>query len=160
MESTNNFTGASYLSAVAGRQRIVFPNSCYWDDATQSYVENVDRTINKSDDNYFNGVWNQGYLNRVISAASWRLRELSLNYEMPTKLVKKIGFLQRVSASLVARNVFMWTPKTNIFGDPEFSTNTGNSNITSTSYNRNANGISSYGSAGSRSFGFNLSVTF
>lgn len=161
MEGTNGFTGASWISATSGRQRIVFPHSSVWDEATQSYVDNENITIMYADDGFWNGLYQQSYANRVYSAASWRLRELSLNYEFPQSLINKIGFVQGISMSLVGRNLFIWRPKTNIFGDPEFSNNGGNSNITATTYNRNANGTQGYGLGSPyRSYGFNLIVTF
>ncbi len=160
LESSNCFTGASWISATAGRQRVVFPHSSVWDDATQSYVDNENITIMYGDDSFWNGLYRQSYANLVYSAATWRLREVSLNYEFPKKLIDKIGFVQGISASLVGRNLLMFRPKTNIFGDPEFSSNGGNSNITSTSYNRNANGTQGNLASGYRSYGFNLIVTF
>ena len=160
LESSNSFTGSSYLTATAGRQRIVFPHSCYWDEASQSYVDNENITINVADDGYWNGNYSLGYANFVYSAATWRLRELSLSYEFPKKLINKIGFIQNISMSLVGRNLFMWRPKTNIFCDPEFSSNGGSSNITATTYNSNSNGTQGNMASGSRSFGFNAIVTF
>jgi TonB-linked SusC/RagA family outer membrane protein len=160
LEMSNCFTGSSYLSSIAGRQRTVFPNSVYVDD-NGNYVENTNITINAGDDGWWNGQFRLSYANQVYSAATWRLRELSLNYEFPKKLINKIGFIQNISASLVGRNLFMWRPKTNIFSDPEFSTNGGNSNIAATQYNSNARGTQGGGqSAGYRSFGFNVVVTF
>ena len=160
LEMSNCFTGSSYLSSIAGRQRTVFPNSVYVDD-NGNYVENTNITINAGDDGWWNGQFRLSYANQVYSAATWRLRELSLNYEFPKKLINKIGFIQNISTSLVGRNLFMWRPKTNIFSDPEFSTNGGNSNIAATQYNSNARGTQGGGqSAGYRSFGFNVVVTF
>lgn len=160
LEASNVFTGSSWISATAGRQRIVFPNSSYWDDESQSYVANENYTIMYGDDGFWNGLYRQGYANFVYSASTWRLREVSLNYEFPKKLIDKLGFVQGISASLVGRNLLLFRPKTNIFGDPEFSSNGGNSNITSSSYNRNANGTQGNMAAGYRSYGFNLIVTF
>lgn len=159
LEMSNCFTGSSYLTTFAGRQRFVFPNSVYQDE-NGNYVENTNITVNTGDDGYWNGQHRLSYANQVYSAATWRLRELSLNYEFPKKLMSKIGFVQNISASLVGRNLFMWRPSSNIFSDPEFSSNGGNSNIAATQYNRNARGTQGNMSSGNRSFGFNVVVTF
>lgn len=160
LEMSNCFTGSSYLSASAGRQRFVFPNSVYLDEATGQYVENTNITVNVGDDGYWNSVHRLSYANQVYDASTWRLRELSLNYEFPKNIISKIPYVQGISASLVGRNLFMWRPKTNIFSDPEFSANGGSSNIAATQYNKNARGTQGNMSSGYRSFGFNLVVTF
>lgn len=162
LENNMLFTGSSYLSGLAGRQRFVFPNSVYAVTDAQgntTYVDNTDRTIYDGGDGFWNTPYRQGLANQVVSAASWRLRELSLSYELPKKMLNKIGFLQKASISLVGRNLFMWTPKTNIWGDPDFTSAGGNSNITATSYNRNISGYAGMGSASTRSYGFNILVT-
>ena len=86
----------------------------------------------------------------TVSGASWRLRELSLGYEFPDKMLKKVGFIQRASLSVVGRNLFMWTPSTNVWGDPDYTT----------ASSSNVSGISGTRAAGSRSYGFNLLVSF
>lgn len=163
VESNMLFTGSSYLSATAGRQRFVFPNSVIEQidaNGNVSYQDNTNITVYDGGDNYWNGTYNQGKANQIVSAASWRLRELSLNYDVPKRLIQKIGFIQRATVSLVGRNLFMWTPKTNIWGDPDFTSAGGNSNITGTSYNRNITGYAGTGSASTRTYGFNILVSF
>ena len=125
-----------------------------------SYQENNNITVYTGGVNFWNGVYKQGRANQVISAASWRLRELSLGYEVPQKYLKKVGFLQRASISLVGRNLFMWTPKTNIFGDPDYTGSGGNSNISGSSYNRNVSGMAGTSSTATRNYGFNLLLSF
>ena len=157
------FTGSSYLSGTSGRQRFVFPNSVIEvtdANGNVSYQENSNITVYTGGVNFWNGVYKQGRANQVISAASWRLRELSLGYEVPQKYLKKVGFLQRASISLVGRNLFMWTPKTNIFGDPDYTGSGGNSNISGSSYNRNVSGMAGTSSTSTRNYGFNLLLSF
>lgn len=148
------FTGASYLSGITGRQRFVFPNSAIQvgTDASGNpvYEDNTNVTVYDASKGFWNGIYKQGRANQVVSAASWRLRELSLGYDVPDKIIKKTGFLQRASLSIVARNLFMWTPSTNIWGDPDY-TASGNSNVT---------GMSGTKAAGTRSYGFNLLLSF
>ena len=151
------------MSASAGRQRFVFPNSVIEStDANGNtiYTENTDITVYDGGDNFWNGAYKQGIANQIVSAASWRLRELSINYEFPKSLIQKIGFIQRASVSLVGRNLFMWTPKTNIWGDPDYTAAGGNSNITGTSYNTNIQGYAGMGSPSTRTYGFNFLVSF
>ncbi len=87
---------------------------------------------------------------QIVSAASWKLRELSLNYDLPESLLEKTKFFQRISVGLVGRNLFMWVPSTNYWGDPDFSS--------SDSYN--APGLSGTKQSGSRTFGFNVTISF
>lgn len=148
------FTGASYISGITGRQRFVFPNSAIevGSDAAGNpiYQDNTNVTVYDASKGFWNGVYKQGRANQVVSAASWRLRELSLGYDIPEKLIKKTGFLQKASVSIVGRNLFMWTPPTNIWGDPDY-TAAGSGNIS---------GMSGTRAAGTRSYGFNLLLSF
>ncbi|WP_178793730.1 SusC/RagA family TonB-linked outer membrane protein [Bacteroidaceae bacterium] len=148
------FTGASYISGITGRQRFVFPNSAIevGTDASGNpiYEDNTNVTVYDASKGFWNGIYKQGRANQVVSAASWRLRELSLGYDIPERLLKKVGFLQRASVSIVGRNLFMWTPSTNIWGDPDY-TAAGNSNVS---------GMSGTRAAGTRSYGFNLLLSF
>ena len=163
LENNMLFTGASYLSATSGRQRFVFPHSVIEvvdENGNVSYQENENITVYEGGKNYWNGIYKQGVANQVVSAASWRLRELSINYDVPKRVLQKIGFIQRASVSLVGRNLFMWTPKTNIWGDPDFTSAGGSSDITATSYNSNISGYAGTGSASTRSYGFNILVSF
>ncbi len=83
-------------------------------------------------------------------ADSWRLRELSLGYEAPEHIVRQTKILQRASVSFVAHNLFMWTPKNNYWGDPDYTTS-GNSNVPGNGNTR---------PAGNRTYGFNVLVSF
>lgn len=121
-----DFTGVSYRSGQNARQRFVFPNSVYFDGT--KYVPNTNITTLSG--GY--GFWEQTAYNRSInsnyltSAASWKIREIALNYELPAKVFGNGKFIKRANLSLVGRNLFMWLPKTNQWTDPEFSNSTGN----------------------------------
>lgn len=147
------FSGSSYISSIAGRQRFVFPNSVIEvtdENGNVSYQDNENITVNDGGKTFWDGIYKTGRANQIVSAASWRLRELSLGYEFPQKYLKRIGFIQRASVSLVGRNLLMWTPSTNIWGDPDF-TASGNSNVS---------GMSGTNNVGSRSYGFNILLSF
>lgn len=147
------FFGTSHVSAVAGRQRFVYPNSAYAvtdANGNVSYRENTNITVQDGNKYLWDGPYKNIVANRVVSAASWRLRELSLAYEVPERALRKTKVLQRASVSLVGRNLFMWVPSTNIWGDPDFNS--------SGSYN--TTGVAAIRTPASRTFGFNVLVSF
>jgi outer membrane receptor protein involved in Fe transport len=125
-----DFTGISYRSGQNGRQRFIFPNSVIPDVANPGkYVVNTNVTTISG--GY--GFWEQVAPNRGVnsnyltSAASWKLRELSLNYDFSQATVARIGkMVKGISLGIVGRNLFTWLPKTNQWMDPEFSNTTGN----------------------------------
>lgn len=148
------FTGTSYATAVSGRQRFVFPNSVIEikdvNGNVTGYKDNKDITVKDGNKEFWNGPYQQGRINQVVSAASWRLRELSFGYDVPERMLKKTKFFQKASVSLVGRNLFMWVPGTNVWGDPDYSEG----------ISANASGVAGLRAAGTRSFGFNILVSF
>jgi TonB-linked SusC/RagA family outer membrane protein len=146
-----DFAGISERSAEYGRQRFVFPNSVYWDGA--KYVDN--KNIQVQDGNY--GFWAAGNVNTAIatnyfaSAASIRLRELNISYTLPNKWIAGTKFIKKVTVAAVGKNLFLFVPKSNQWGDPEF-------NYSSLG---NTFGLaSSFQSPASRLFGGSLLVQF
>lgn len=146
-----DFAGISERSAEYGRQRFVFPNSVYWDGS--KYVDN--KTIQVQDGNY--GFWAAGNVNTAIatnyfgSAASIRLRELNISYTFPNKWIAGTKFIKKVTVAAVGKNLFLFVPKSNQWGDPEF-------NYSSLG---NTFGLaSSFQSPASRLFGGSLTVQF
>ena len=145
-----DFAGISARSAEYGRQRFVFPNSVYLKDG--KYVPNTN--IQVQDGNY--GFWSQAVntaiaTNYFASAAAWRLRELNISYTLPQKWVGNGKYIKRITVSAVGKNLLLFVPKSNQWGDPEF-------NYSSTG---NTFGIaSSYQSPASRLFGASLTVQF
>ena len=145
-----DFAGISARSASNFRQRFVFPNSVYWDGS--KYVENTNITVaNGGYDFYTSTAYNRNAsTNYLTSAASWRIREISLGYEIPMKWFGNQNVIKRASFSLNARNVFIWLPKSNEWTDPDFNFTTGN-----------ASGVnSSSNTPPTRIFGANLTFTF
>ncbi len=123
--STLNFGGSSLISAAAGRQNFVYPNSVI-QTAPGVYTPNTNITV--LDGNY--GFWQSSPYNtangpRVSSAAFWKIREIALAFDL-TKFINKTGFMKGLSFALTGRNLALWTPKSNTFGDPEFSNSVGN----------------------------------
>lgn len=84
----------------------------------------------------------------MYSATNIRLRELSLGYSFPRKLLLPTKFIKDAQLSFVGRNLFFITNKAPF--DPDAVLSTGNSN----------QGIDVYGMPTTRSLGFNLKLTF
>ncbi len=86
----------------------------------------------------------------VLPKDYFKLREVTLAYTLPSKLIKK-SFLKQVTVSAIGRNLFLGTPAENNLVDPE-STNLGN-DLTS-EFGESGGTIST------RNFGFGLKVVF
>ena len=120
--SDEDFAGISERSASYNRQRFVFPNSMYLSNG--KYVDNTNILV--QDGNY--NFWAQGKTNTQVatnyfgSAAAIRLRELNLTYNLPN--LPWLGpnkFVKRVTISLIGKNLLLFVPKSNQWGDPEFN---------------------------------------
>jgi TonB-linked SusC/RagA family outer membrane protein len=121
-----DFSGISKRSGQNARQPFVFPNSSYWDGT--KYVANTDiYTISGGYNFWSQSVNTAANSNYIVSGDFWKIRELSLSYNIPAKV---FGFtknaIKGANFALTARNVFMFLPKTNEWTDPEFSNTTGN----------------------------------
>lgn len=119
------WTGVSAASAANGRQRYVFPNSSILG-ADGTYTPNTNVTINNNQ-NFYTGVYRTVSSNFITSAASWRLRELAVSYDLPTSLIGRQNVVQGVTLALTGRNLFLWLPDSNEYTDPDFNVTTGNS---------------------------------
>ena len=145
--------GVSALSASAGRQRFIFPNSVINTGTAANPVYTPNTSVSVQDGNL--GFWDNGaYYNAqstyVSSGAFWKLREADLTFDL-TKWVKNSKFVKRASFSLNGRNLLMWRPKTNTWSDPEFANSNLNGDI----------GVSSTAQLPpTRIYGGNLTVTF
>ena len=84
----------------------------------------------------------------VYDATNIRLRELSLGYRIPQKMLAGQSFLKSVDISLIGRNLFFFTNKAPY--DVESSLSVGNS----------LQGLHVFGAPSTRSFGFNVKVNF
>ncbi len=118
------WTGVSAVTAQNNRERFIFPNSSY-DDGTGKFVENTDVQVIDVND-FYTGVYREVNSNFLINAASWRIREVSLSYEFPKRLLGKQNLVKGLSFTLNARNVALFVPKSNQFTDPDFNFSTGN----------------------------------
>jgi TonB-linked SusC/RagA family outer membrane protein len=143
------WTGVSEATAANNREKFVFPNSVI-DNGNGTYTPNTSVTINSAE-NFYTGVYRSVASNFITSAAAWRLRELSINYDIPAKIFGKNDIIKKASIALTGRNLAIWLPKTNVYSDPDF-------NFVSTG---NTFGISnSTINPPTRIYGLNLNLTF
>lgn len=118
-------------------------------------VENTDGTFSpinavlteEQAQNYWNDLGNNAQENFTYDASYGKLRQVSLGYSLPRKMLTSTP-LQAVSLSFVGRNLaILWSNVPNI--DPESSYT-----------NNNSQGLDYFGFPATRSYGFNLKVTF
>ena len=129
--SDMDFSGISARSADYGRQSFIFPNSVY-DDGTGKYVVNTDRLTQDGNYAFWTGkTTNTGIAtNYFYSAAALRLREVNLSYNWA---INGKG-LKNLTFSIVGRNLFLFVPKSNQWGDPEFNSGGANTYGISSSF--------------------------
>lgn len=149
-----DFTGVSWHSAQNGRENFIFPNSVINTGTTANpvYVENT----NVLTRNASRTLWNSTEYYRcgrtyVTSAAFWKLREVSLNYDIPIKNILG-GAIKDAQIGIVGRNLIMLRPVTNMWTDPEFNLRGGTSNAVGTT-NENQ-------TPPTRIMGFSVKLTF
>lgn len=146
-----DFSGISARSASYGRQRFVFPNSVYWDGA--KYVPNTNIQVQDGNAGFWtNASSNSGVAtNYFASAAALRLREVNISYTLPQKWIGYGKVVKRITVGAIGRNLLLFVPKSNQWGDPEFNSATG----------VNTFGLgSSFQTPSSRLFGGSLTVQF
>jgi hypothetical protein len=49
------------------------------------------------------------------------LRELNISYTLPNKWIAGTKFIKKVTVAAVGKNLFLFVPKSNQWGDPEFN---------------------------------------
>ncbi|MDR1459164.1 MAG: SusC/RagA family TonB-linked outer membrane protein [Bacteroidales bacterium] len=85
----------------------------------------------------------------LYDASFIKLREISIGYNLPQKVMNKIHFFQSVKLSAVGRNIAILYQKTPNGLDPEATTSMGN-----------GQGVENGFSLPAASYGFNLNITF
>jgi len=144
------FTGRSLESVSANRQDFVIPNSVI-ETSPGVFIENTNIPISGGRQSYWTDVYNNVKENYVKDASALKIRELSVDYSLPLKLLNKTP-ISKIKVGFIARNLMTWLPKENHFADPEFGNSYDNSN---------AVGIGGYlQSPPTRSFGFSLNIEF
>lgn len=121
-----DFTGASARSAEYGRQPFILPNSSV-QDASGNWVPNTSNLTPGGAEFWANTSYNRGIASNYITKGNFfKLREVSLNYNVPAALLGGTRFVKAVNLNVFARNLFLWVPKENQYTDPEFSFTAGN----------------------------------
>jgi TonB-linked SusC/RagA family outer membrane protein len=147
------FTGISAITAWAGREKFVYPNSVINTGTAENPVYVPNTNIQTNDGNV--DFWTQTYRNvsQVFAhnAAFWKLREVSLFYDVPQNLLTYTGgFVKGARVGFIGRNLLMLLPESNMYGDPESNRSTGND--------------VGYAPGGAipptKSYGFNITFTF
>ena len=152
--SALDFTGTSWHSAQNGRQNFVIPGSVINTGTTDApvYVENTSViTQNASRLFWTNSDYSSVQRPFTTSAAFWKLRELSLNYDLPVQNILG-GAIKNAQIGLVGRNLLMFRPVTNTWTDPEFNRQGGNSNAIGYT--------TEYQTPPTRIYGFSVKLTF
>ena len=116
------FTGNSITTTYNDRQPFIVPNSVVksTDGAGNvTYSPNITPVDNEHMDNYYDAE----ALGRenVIDKSFVKLREVVLSYNFPSTLLRNTG-INNFSLSVIGRNLFLWTPESNQYIDPESST--------------------------------------
>lgn len=125
-----DFSGAGIRTAWYNRDRFVIPNSSYLGADGTTYVPNTNIAVRSGGADFWtDGTRNTGIgENYVNSAGFWKFREASLAYDFPRALLEKSKFIKGATLSVQGRNLYIWTPKSNLYTDPEYSANGTDSN--------------------------------
>lgn len=120
-----DFSGAGINTVMFDRERFVFPNSVYKDPATGQYVDNTNVTIADGNVGYWTQDQRRGITeNYIISGDFWKLREVSLSYNLPKSLFNNSRFFKGAAINFIGRNLIILVPKENVYAtDPEYSDN-------------------------------------
>jgi len=146
-----DFAGLSQHSAQNGRQDFVVPNSVIviapGDTVpnTNVIVRNAGRLL------WTSSPFPSTQSTYLTSAAFWKLREVSLTFDVPVKNILG-GAIKAAQVGIVGRNLIMLRPSSNVWTDPEFNNETGTSNAVG---NTNI-----YQTPPTRIYGFSIKLTF
>lgn len=119
-----NFTGNALNTTYNNREPFVIPNSVkeiVTNAGYSVYMENTTPITKDKMDDY----WDKGGIQKdnlsVFDRSYVKLRSISLSYDLPKKLINQFK-LTNCQFSLIAKNIWMWTPEDNQFIDPECTT--------------------------------------
>lgn len=123
------FTGNAKATLYNDRQPFIIPNSVNAVDDGNGHTQYVENTTYVSKGgfyDYFYPTNNKGlaYYQRIFDKSFLKLRDVSLSYRLPTAWASKIK-ATNAALSVYGRNFLLWTPKANMYVDPE-GTNQGN----------------------------------
>lgn len=116
------FTGNSITTTYNGRQPFLVQGSVVKNtapDGTVSYTPNTTPVDVEHMDDYYRA--DALARNTVIDKSFIKLREVIVSYDFPAKFLDK-SIIEGLTFSVIGRNLFLWTPKSNQYIDPETST--------------------------------------
>ncbi len=117
----SGFTGNGIETIYNDRNPFIIPNSVVSDGAG-GWVENTTPISFESITDFYNTQNNPGIeQTHVIDKTFIRLRDISLTYNIPSKLLNNSGIVA-ASFSVYGKNLALWTPNDNSYVDPELST--------------------------------------
>lgn len=143
------FTGNAMQTAYNDRNPWIIPNSVI-DNGDGTYSPNTTPLNPTNIYNYWNNGANEMDAAFLVDKTYLKLRSVTLTWDMPSQWFKNI-FLTGVSVSLFGNNLWLWTPKSNTFIDPE-----------TTSFGNDLEGQFGEYSTNptSRKLGFNVNIKF
>jgi TonB-linked SusC/RagA family outer membrane protein len=155
------FTGNGIETTYNNRNGFILPNSVNKVDnaGVITYVENTTEittfpasgTSNGRITPFYSTVGNPTIAKDFIFDKSYiRMRDLSLTFNVPMSIVKRIG-LTNASIAVFGKNLFLWTPDANPYVDPE---------ITTFGDGVKSEFGESFGSPSQRSYGTSIKLTF
>ncbi len=132
--------------------RVVFPGVLADENGQPTNIVNTQEIVKGGTDGNTNFYQSYGFVNLdelTVQDGSWvRMRDISISYSLPSKLIEKLPF-SAVSLGFNVRNAFLITDYTGI--DPETNLTGDASNVFGYDYFNNPN---------TRSFGANLNLKF
>ncbi|MEP6948431.1 MAG: SusC/RagA family TonB-linked outer membrane protein [Ginsengibacter sp.] len=120
------FTGSSIQTTYNDRRPFIYPNSVVQNGVDAGgkpiYLPNTTPiTENNLQDFYSEGSNPAlGFGENIIDRSFLKLRDVSLSYMLSEKISSKIK-VHNLSLTVYARNLLLWTPKSNVYIDPEAS---------------------------------------
>jgi len=102
-----SYTGKLKNSLEGRYDGLIGDGYCY-DAVNNIYTKN--KTVTQSVSMYYNYYYDRNNVETNIFSTSFiKLREVSLDYSIPKKIIRKIKFIQGATISLFGRNLAMWT---------------------------------------------------
>jgi TonB-linked SusC/RagA family outer membrane protein len=112
------FVGTSPNTLNNDRQDFVVPNSVI---EVSDGVFEPNTTVTANHQDYWTVYNNADRGAHLLPASFTKLREVSLSYALPAKLLRKSKFITGIEIRAYGTNLALWTPKENTFVDPETS---------------------------------------
>jgi TonB-linked SusC/RagA family outer membrane protein len=118
------FTGNAIQTTYNDRRPFILPNSVVQNGVDAGgkpiYVENTIPITENNFQDFYSENTNPGlgFAADIIDRSFLKLRDVSLSYQLSEKVASKIR-LHGLSLTVYARNLLLWTPKSNPYIDPE-----------------------------------------